>query len=173
MTREELKSIALGLADSHTVSRLKSCLSRFNDCSSFLTASEGDLMKAYAEARPKSGKGLGKKFWKLMDKLHSAVKERAFQTKKELEEKQRIEAEERKAKESEQKAREAEFFTYKQLRAITAFMELGGVDKIDLRAFRAFCESVHVAPDLTKEKPDAVGTVVDDAGVIGGKTAAA
>ena len=173
MTREELKSIALGLADSHTVSRLKSCLSRFNDCSSFLTASEGDLMKAYVEARPNSGKGLGKKFWKMMDKLRAEIKERALKTKKDLEEKQRIEAEEQRIHEAEQKAREAEFFTYKQLRAITAFMELGGVDKIDLRAFRAFCESVHVSPDLTKEKLDAVGTVVDDAGAIGGKAEAA
>ena len=173
MTREELTSIARGFADTHTISRFKSCLSRFNDCSSFLTASEGDMMKAYADARPKSGKGLGRKFWQLMNKLRAEVKERAFQTKKEIEERQRIEAEKKRIQEAEQKAREAEFFTYKQLRAITAFMELGGIEKIDLRAFRAFCESVHVSPDLTKEKSDAVGTVVDDAGAIGGKAAAA
>lgn len=179
MTREELVSIAKGFGDSHTVSRFKSCLKGFGDCTEFLNATEGNLMKAYAEARPNSGKGLGKKFWALMTKVRIAVKERAILAKKELEEKQRVEAAALKAKEAEQKAREAEFFTYKQLRAITAFMELGGVEKIDLRSFRAFCESVHVAPDLTKEKPPQVkvfGTGVTDvagAGVIGRNGAAA
>ena len=171
MTREELTAIAKSLSDSRTVSRFKSCLKGFNDCSSFLAATEGELMKAYADARPDSSKGLGRKFWQLMNKLRAAVKERALQTKKELEERQRIEAEDKRIHEAMQKAREAEFFTYKQLRAITAFMELGGVDKIDLRAFRAFCESVHVAPDLTKETRKVVGTAIDESGAIGGNAA--
>ena len=143
MTRNDIITIAAEHADPAIVGRVKLVLGQFKTVQEFLDAGDGALMKAYNAARPNGKRGVGKRFFKAMDAIRGAAASEKYLIPEETEV-------------SEQRIAGVQpilcpppspvFYTVEQLRALVAFMDLGGVSAIDLDAMRRFCEAVKCNP---------------------------
>jgi hypothetical protein len=74
MTRDDIVEIAARHADKHTVGRMKMVMDKFKTVSEFLAAGDGALMGAYNAARPGRPHGLGRQFFRAMERFCRAMK---------------------------------------------------------------------------------------------------
>lgn len=143
MTRNDIITIAAEHADPTIVGRIKLVLNQFKTVQEFLDAGDGALMKAYNEARPNGKRGVGKRFFKAMDAIRGAAASEKYLIPEDTDVAEQLPAG---FQPIPCPPPETVFYTVEQLRALVAFMDLGGVSAINLDAMRRFCEAVKCNP---------------------------
>ena len=139
MTKQEIIDLASRIADAKTVGRLKLVLDHFGTAEEFFSAAEskGKLSAAYNAAKPDGRRGLGKKFFEVVDRirLQREVDEMKKETAGWLKTPPMTSSQP-----DEPLAKPGRFYTVQQLKALVSFMELCGVQAIDLAGVDEFCK---------------------------------
>lgn len=169
MTKSELLDIAKRHSGTHTYARIKAVLAHFKTPEEFLNASHGCLMQKYNEAHPNSHYGLGDLFKKTMETVRREAElllaqEESIKREQELVALKKDEdatlpsaPQSEGAKESQAEAKQQrKFFSLKELKAVTAFMELSGIQALDLEGMMKFFDCVQFNLDCltTPEKAE-------------------
>jgi hypothetical protein len=123
----------------HRIGRL---MDQFATPAGFLSASKGDIMRAWGRVFPGRTKGLGNKLWKVFDRVNAIYKGLDIGD-------VRVEPE----KEAEAcDAREVRMITLKELQTVVSFMDLCDIEAINLLEITGFLGAVRMRQG---EKPDA------------------
>ncbi len=136
ITRDEVHEFVESCVEKYEVSRmianrLMKIMDRFSNVTSFLEASDLQLLMTARAMGKSSKKDFGKRTYKFHSRLLAYFKEKLLEEKKDEEMKQKM-IEQQKIEE----ARKNPTFTQKQIEGIGAFMKLTGATSVDLAKIR-------------------------------------